>query len=132
MRRRDFIALVGGAAAAGPPKAGAQQAAMPVIGFLNPASLEARRDLIAAFHQGLAEAERIRSQQLRVHILPAMFGDALGQWWDLLSKSVVCAVSSPDDLCSTDKALTSFWTRPQDTSCRGRPPAGNQGAASCH
>jgi len=29
---------------------------MPVIGFLNPASLDARRDLIAAFHQGLAEA----------------------------------------------------------------------------
>jgi putative ABC transport system substrate-binding protein len=56
MRRRDFIALVGSAAAAWPPEAGAQQAVMPVIGFLNPASLEARRDLIAAFHQGLAEA----------------------------------------------------------------------------
>lgn len=56
MRRRDFIALFGGAAAVWPLKAGAQQVPMPVVGFLNPASLEARRDLIAAFHQGLAEA----------------------------------------------------------------------------
>jgi hypothetical protein len=45
----------------------------------------------------------IRSQQLRLHIVPAVYGDALGQWGDLLSKSVVCAVSSPDDLCSTEK-----------------------------
>jgi putative ABC transport system substrate-binding protein len=56
MRRRDFIALFGGAAAVRPLKASAQQVPMPVVGFLNPASLEARRDLIVAFHQGLAEA----------------------------------------------------------------------------
>jgi ABC-type uncharacterized transport system substrate-binding protein len=55
MRRRDFIALFGGAAV-WPLTASAEQVPMPVVGFLNPASLEARRDLIAAFRQGLAEA----------------------------------------------------------------------------
>lgn len=55
MRRRDFITMVGGMTAWS-RAARAQQRAMPVIGFLNPASLDARRDLIAAFHQGLAEA----------------------------------------------------------------------------
>ena len=50
----------------------------------------------------------VRSQQLRVHLLPAMYGDDVGQWRDLLSKSVVSAVSSADDLCSTDKALAFF------------------------
>ena len=40
-----------------------------------------------------------------------MFSDALGQWGNLQSESVVSAVSSANDLCSAHKALTSFLSR---------------------
>src|SRR4051794_16461524 len=54
MRRRDFIKLIGGMAATWPLAAHAQQPAMPVIGFLNYASLEPNRNLVEAFVQSLS------------------------------------------------------------------------------
>ena len=60
MRRRTVIALLGGAAATWPLAAGAQQATMPVIGFLHGGSLAAFAPFLDGFHRGLKESQKGR------------------------------------------------------------------------
>jgi ABC-type uncharacterized transport system substrate-binding protein len=66
MRRREFIALIGGAAVTLPIGTRAQQGANPIVGFLNPASARAWASYVAAFLQGLKEVGYIDGRNVEI------------------------------------------------------------------
>jgi putative ABC transport system substrate-binding protein len=81
MKRRDFITLLGGAAAVWPFAVLAQQSAMPVIGFLDTRAPDAMTDRLRVFRQSLKEAGFVEGQDVTIEYRSAE--DQLGCrfWW---------------------------------------------------
>jgi ABC-type uncharacterized transport system substrate-binding protein len=65
MRRREFLGVLGGTAA-WPLASRAQQPAMPVVGFLHPASPDGTTDRLRAFHQGLKETGYVEGENVAI------------------------------------------------------------------